>query len=527
MVVETMQKTREFESAQLPSLPPIIHPWERELLQQQVEENGTQRTATELERLTALASGPFHVLNPAQFRSNLRGFEKVCEAVGVNATIFFARKANKSECWIPVVAEEAHGVDVASGPEFVGALSGGVPAHNLVVTGAEKPESLLELAVRHGSLLVVDSPSELFRVSSVAAKVRKGSQAKGNHAQLLLRLLPETQTNSRFGTSASEWMTALGSLSENQRTCINCAGASFHLNGYSAEERGHQAHLALDFLETLSADGWQVNTVDIGGGFSVQYCDNTEWEEFSRVALGDSPKVGAFHDGHLPRTTYPYGGQRNDGPAMLSEVLMTLHPDPQHASHGTLAERLRAGRIRLGLEPGRALLNGCGMSVFPVQGVKERENYCIITAAGLSMSLSEQWKGSEFLPDMTLWRAERGVDPTKVDPTPVETTKSATRQDKREQVDPRRIETKEREDKPTAACVGGSSCMEYDMLTWRIVPLTRRPQRGDLLIYHNTAGYQMDKNESEFHQLRLPTRFVYDGEGTLPRIDRPLHEVML
>ena len=121
-----------------------------------------------------------------------------------------------------------------------------MPAHNLVVTGAEKPESLLELALRHGSLLVVDSPSELFRVSTLAAKVETGSQA-----QLLLRLLPDTQTDSRFGTSASEWMWALASLSEKQRTCINCAGASFHLNGYSAEERGHQAHLALDFLEVL------------------------------------------------------------------------------------------------------------------------------------------------------------------------------------------------------------------------------------------------------------------------------------
>ena len=516
MVVETLQKTREFELAQLPCLPPIIHPWERELLQQQMKGNSAQRTATELERLTALASGPFHVLNPAQFRSNLRKFAKVCEAVGVEATIFFARKANKSECWIPVVAEEAQGVDVASGPEFVGALSGGVPARNLVVTGAEKPEALLELAVRHGSLVVVDSPSELFRVSSVAARIEKGSQA-----QLLLRLLPETQTNSRFGTTAVEWITALRSLSEYHRKCINCAGASFHLNGYSAEERGHQAHLALDFLETLSADGWQVKTVDIGGGFSIQYCDNTAWEEFSRATLGDTSRFNAFHDGHMPRSTYPYGGQRNNGPAMLSEVLMTPHPDSEHAACGTVVDRLRVGHIRLGLEPGRALLNGCGMSVFPVQGVKERENYSIITAAGLSMSLSEQWKGSEFLPDMTLWRPERGVDPTKGETTPVE-----TRQDRREQVDARRIEAEAREDEPTAACVGGSSCMEYDMLTWRIVPLTRRPQRGDLLIYHNTAGYQMDKNESEFHQLRLPMRFVYDGEGTLPRIDRPLHEVM-
>ena len=61
--------------------------------------------------------------------------------------------------------------------------------------------------------------------------------------------------------------------------------------------------------------------------------------------------------------------------------------------------------------------------------------------------------------------------------------------------------------------------MEYDMLTWRKVLFDRPAEVGDLLIYHNTAGYQMDKNESQFHQLPLPTRFVLEEvskDGMLP-----------
>ena len=41
----------------------------------------------------------------------------------------------------------------------------------------------------------------------------------------------------------------------------------------------------------------------------------------------------------------------------------------------------------------------------------------------------------------------------------------------------------------------------------------RAPQFGDLLVYPNTAGYQMDKNESEFHQRPLPERFVVTTGG--------------
>ncbi|EUA27842.1 diaminopimelate decarboxylase domain protein [Mycobacterium xenopi 4042] len=44
------------------------------------------------------------------------------------------------------------------------------------------------------------------------------------------------------------------------------------------------------------------------------------------------------------------------------------------------------------------------------------------------------------------------------------------------------------------------------MLTWRKVVLPHEPRHGDMLIYPNTAGYQMDKNESQFHDLPLPRR---------------------
>ena len=38
----------------------------------------------------------------------------------------------------------------------------------------------------------------------------------------------------------------------------------------------------------------------------------------------------------------------------------------------------------------------------------------------------------------------------------------------------------------------------------------RRPRIGDLLVYPNTAGYQMDSNESRFHDLALPPKVVID-----------------
>ena len=114
----------------------------------------------------------------------------------------------------------------------------------------------------------------------------------------------------------------------------------------------------------------------------------------------------------------------------------------------------------------------------------------MITVDGLSMSLSEQWKGSEFLPDPVLWPAAPAVEP-------------------------------EHPGEPVRACVGGASCLEYDMLTWRKVPFPRAARAGDLLVYPNTAGYQMDKNESRFHDLPLPARFLVEDDAGGARAWRP------
>lgn len=56
------------------------------------------------------------------------------------------------------------------------------------------------------------------------------------------------------------------------------------------------------------------------------------------------------------------------------------------------------------------------------------------------------------------------------------------------------------------ACVAGNSCLEVDLVSWRKLQFDRRPTIGDLLVYCNTAGYQMDSNESEFHQIPLPEK---------------------
>ncbi|MEV0245046.1 hypothetical protein AB0H76_00500 [Nocardia sp. NPDC050712] len=396
--------------------------------------------------------GPFHVMYPQRVARNIRGFREVFVDAGVDGAIYYGKKANKSACVARVCAENGTGVDVSSVGELTSALAQGVRGAELMVTGPAKSDDLLWLAVRHGALIALDALDELARLERIASADAA--------ARVLLRVLP-AGSDSRFGLSEREIgaaMSAIGSAGTVGLKPIQLEGFSFHLTGYDATARTTQAAALIEHCLAARAFGHPAGTLSIGGGFGVDYLPEAPWQEFT---AGVNPDW--FHAGKRFESFYPYHFPA-PGPAMLSAIL----------EHDGLGERLRDNDIRLAIEPGRALLDGAGSTVFRVRGGKIRhahgEPYQLLTVDGTSLSLSEQWFDSEFLPDPVLWPRRAGA--------------------------------------PTPASVGAATCLESDMLSWRRIPLPRPAAVGDLLVYPNTAGYQMDSNESAFHDLPIPPKVV-------------------
>jgi diaminopimelate decarboxylase len=415
-----------------------------------------------LHELSAAIGGPYHLLFPERFDDAATAFTTVLGDADVAGRVYFAKKANKAACWVRRCAELGIGVDVASLGELRSALAHGVRGDALVVTGPAKREELHRLAILHGSLLVVDALDELERVVAVAGDL--------GDARILLRCRPRQGTPSRFGLDHAELPLALERCA--QADTVRLEGFSFHLGGYDVQPRADLAGSLLGWCARAQALGLPAQAISIGGGFAVDYVDATAWQRF-RSGL----QPGLFHAERHFDGYYPYHSPVA-GAAMLRAVLAAV-PAGQAE---TLAVLLRRAGIGLLCEPGRALLDQAGCTVFAVQGVKVH-GYGIVTADGTSLSLSEQWFNSEFLPDPIL-----------------------VPRDDRAASGP-----------PFAACVGGASCLECDLLTWRKVVFPTRPQPGDLLVYVNTAGYQMDSNESPFHDLPLPPKIVVERRDGAPR----------
>ncbi|MET8677251.1 Y4yA family PLP-dependent enzyme [Streptomyces sp. NPDC004647] len=415
-----------------------------------------------LHELSYAFGGPFHFLLPDRFDANTAAFKAVLEESGTEGRIHYAKKANKAAAWIERCALSGTGVDVASAGELREALGHGVRGENIVVTGPAKAEELLRTAVLQDCLIAVDAPDELERVIALAGALRP--------ARLLLRRLPPAQEHSRFGFDDAGLEAALLRCRE-AADWVRMEGFSFHLSGYAVQPRADLAAQLIALSLRARGLGLQADRISIGGGFAVDYVSAGDWDRFQREQRPED-----YHAGKTFPDFYPY-----HSPVAGADALRAVLAATPAGERSTLAELLREAGVVLLLEPGRALLDGAGGTVFRVQGVKARD-YGIVTVDGTSLSLSEQWFNSEFLPDPVL--------------VPGAPTASGG---------------------PFPACVGGASCLESDMLTWRKVPFPARPAVGDLLVYPNTAGYQMDSNESPFHDLPLPPKVVVESGGERPR----------
>jgi len=436
-----------------------------------------------LSELSRGLGSTLHVLLPEVFDDTVRQFRQALDDAGVDGLVLFAKKANKGRSFVERCPALGIGIDAASLQETEQALGCGVSGEHIGITGPGKHPALLNLTLRQRCLVAIDSVEELRAYAAQA-------QQAGCRGRLLLRCRPRSQPHSRFGMTEEEREAALA-LCLQHRDVLDMEGFSFHLSGYSAAARAEEAHRLIDVCIDARGHGLsQCATIDIGGGFAVRYASEEHWSAFL-----ERQQPRHYHGGKSFADFYPYYNAA-PGAAMLSAILA-------HAVDGlSLAQRLREHAIRLLLEPGRALLDQAGFTMFEIQSLKDRQpdghaaagttsGYGIVTVGGTSFSLSEQWFNSEYLPDPLLLPRQDAA-----------TASSAY-----------------------AACVGGASCLDSDMVTWRKIAFPQRPAPGDLLIYLNTAGYQMDSNESPFHDLPLPAKVVITTHQGKPcwRLDNRPH----
>ena len=263
----------------------------------------------------------------------------------------------------------------------------------------------------------------------------------------------------------------------------------FHLDGYDAGERLIAIGQSLQLIDRLRVLGERPRFLDIGGGIPMSYLDSHEewetfWAEHRRGLLGerepltyDRQGLGLFpHEGAVigRANVYPFH-QRPVRGEWLAEVLsgeVVLNGVPSSAATAIVDRDLE-----LRCEPGRSLLDGCGMTVARVLFTKSRSDG--VGLVGLAMNRTQCRATSEdYLVDPLLVRAS---------------------------------------DHPpgglTEAYLVGAYCTERELLLWRKLSFPEGVEVGDLIVFPNTAGYLMHILESASHQIPLAHNLILGRGG--------------
>lgn len=424
---------------------------------------------------------PLNLVRPRTMRCNVEELNAVARQRGLDFRVFFARKANKCLGFVDEAIESNFGVDTASENELRQCLRQCVPAKDLICTAAIKSESLIDLCLQQRVCIAVDNDDELQVVVDRANEL-------GRMARIALRLggfrHEGTKLPTRFGFDVDrdrDLPQRLTSLP------VMVQGIHFHLDGYDAGQRVSALSVAMDWTQRLRAVGQPVNFIDMGGGFPMSYLDeprqwNTFWQEHRRALLGERDTL--TYRGHGLGLSVE-GGRVVGKPSMYP---FFQRPVRSHWLAGVLdsvvdgksiADRLAELNVQLRCEPGRSILDGCGLTVARVEFRKQNaEGDWLI---GLSMNRTQcRTSSDDFLVDPILVPKQRPTD-------------------------------RPYERKPMSGYLVGAYCTESELISLRKMQFPNGVQRGDLIAFPNTAGYFMHFLESRSHQFPLAKNLIVDS----------------
>ncbi len=217
---------------------------------------------------------PLFVYSRAAIEESWTAYEEAFSPVPHR--ICYAVKANGNGAILRLLADLGAGADIVSGGELLAALRAGFPPERIVFAGVGKTDAELDLGLeRRIGEFNAESEDEIRRLSRAAA-------ARGRVARVSLRVNPDIdpQTHPYISTGLREakFGVPIGLATEILRRSrslggIRIVGVQCHL-GSQINELEPLAAAARDLAslsKELLAEGFPLETIDLGGGLGVDY----------------------------------------------------------------------------------------------------------------------------------------------------------------------------------------------------------------------------------------------------------------
>ncbi len=258
-----------------------------------------------LSRIAAAVGTPFYCYSSAAIERRYRRF--AAAFADRRALICYATKANSNRAVIATLARLGAGADVVSEGELRGALAAGVPAKRIIFSGVGKTETEMAFALSAGvSQINVESAPELTALSAIANRL-------GVTADIAIRVNPDVdaRTHAKISTGKSEnkfgidLAHAAGTFRRAaQLPGLRPMGIAVHIGSQITSLAPFELAFArvAELARGLRAEGFALETIDLGGGLGIRYRNETppEVEDYAAMVKGVTDDLGlrlAFEQG--------------------------------------------------------------------------------------------------------------------------------------------------------------------------------------------------------------------------------------
>ncbi len=228
---------------------------------------------------------PCYIYSVAKMSDNYRRLDDALKAEMPNHDILicYATKANGHLAVIDHLNSLGSGADVVSGGEMVRALRAGIPADKIVFSGVGKTADEIKAALEADILQInVESHPEIDRINDIASEL-------GIKARIGLRINPDVEGGEHDKTSTGRKTDKFGIDFDHAITSITYAkglphidvkGISVHIGSQIVDITPFEAAYTklVGLVKDLENQGITLETIDLGGGMSITYTDETPFD---------------------------------------------------------------------------------------------------------------------------------------------------------------------------------------------------------------------------------------------------------
>lgn len=227
-------------------------------------------------RIAEQVGTPVFVYSAATF---LEHYRRIAEAFAeLKPTICYSIKSCQNLHILRLLAAQGAGMDVVSGGELYRALQAGVEPGKIFYAGVGKTDQEINEALNAGiGAFNIESEAELANLIQLAEARNNGKVVKA-----ALRINPDVDPKTHRHTTTGKREAKFGVDLERARRvfqelgrskAVQLTGLHLHIGSpvNTVEPYVEAINKALALIETLRADGFTIDTLDVGGGFGAHY----------------------------------------------------------------------------------------------------------------------------------------------------------------------------------------------------------------------------------------------------------------